>query len=88
MVKKKEKDKHMKQSIIIPYYKNKQELYFTLNLLFKSIPQDIEVIVVANNSNSYELDITYPNCKILKFNQALLYSKAANIGVQNATGDI
>lgn len=78
----------MKQSIIIPYYKNKQELYFALNLLFKNIPQNIEVIVVANNPNSCELDITYPNCKILKYNTALLYSKAANIGVQNASGDI
>lgn len=78
----------MKQSIIIPYYKNKQELYFVLDLLFTNIPQEVEVIIVANNSNSYELDISYPNCKILKFPRALLYSKAANIGVQNATGDI
>lgn len=78
----------MKQSIIIPYYKNKQELYFALDLLFKNIPQDVEVIIVANNSNPCELDISYPNCKIFKFNKALLYSKAANIGVENATGDI
>lgn len=78
----------MKQSIIIPYYKNKQELYFSLDLLFRDIPPEIEVIIVANNPNPSELDISYPNCKILKFNEALLYSKAANIGVQNATGDI
>ena len=78
----------MKQSIIIPYYKNKQELYFILDLLFKNTPQGVEVIIVANNYSSYELDISYPNCKILKFNEALLYSKAANIGVENATGDI
>lgn len=78
----------MKQSIIIPYYKNKQELYFSLSLLFKNIPQEVEVIIIANNPNPSELDITYPNCKIFKYNKALLYSKAANIGVQNATGDI
>lgn len=78
----------MKQSIIIPYYKNKQELYFSLNLLFRDIPPSIEIIIVANNPNPSELDISYPNCKILKFNEALLYSKAVNIGVQNATGDI
>ncbi len=78
----------MKQSIIIPYYKNKQELYFSLSLLFKNIPPEIEIIIIANNSNPYERDISYPNCKILKFSKALLYSKAVNIGVQNATGDI
>lgn len=78
----------MKQSIIIPYYKNKQELYFSLDLLFRDISSAIEIIIVANNPNPSELDISYPNCKILKFGDALLYSKAANIGVQNATGDI
>ena len=78
----------MKQSIIIPYYKNKQELYFSLNLLFKYLPKEVEVIIVANNYNPQELDISFPNCKILKYNRSLLYSKAANIGVQNATGDI
>lgn len=78
----------MKQSIIIPYYKNKQELYFCLNLLFKNTPSQIEIIIVANNSNSSELDISFPNCKILRFEKELLYSKAANIGVQNAKGDI
>ncbi len=78
----------MKQSIIIPYYKNKLELYFSLNLLFKYLPKEVEVIIVANNYNPLELDISFPNCKILKYNRSLLYSKAANIGVQNATGDI
>lgn len=39
----------MKQSIIIPYYKNKQELLFSLNLLHKYLPKDVEVIIVANN---------------------------------------
>lgn len=78
----------MKQSIIIPYYKNKRELYFSLDLLFKDIPSEVEIIIVANNPDPTELNISYPNCKILKFEKALLYSKAANIGVQTATGDI
>ncbi|MDO5556439.1 MAG: glycosyltransferase [Clostridia bacterium] len=78
----------MKQSIIIPYYKNKQELYFVLNLLFENLPQDVEIIVVANNPNSSEREISYSNCKIIKIDKALLYSKAANIGVAHATGDI
>ena len=80
----------MKQSIIIPYYKNKNELSFNLRLLQQYTPKEVEIIVVANNPNSFELEIenSYPNCTILKYNQALLYSKAANIGVEYASGEI
>lgn len=78
----------MKQSIIIPYYKNKQELLFSLNLLHKYLPKDVEVIVVANNPNTDEIDISFEDYIVLKFPCALLYSKAANIGVKYASGDI
>lgn len=78
----------MKQSVIIPYYKNKQELLFSLNLLQKHLPKDVEVIIVANNSNEDEIDISFKNYTILKYPYALLYSKAANIGVENASGDV
>lgn len=86
--KRRRRNKRMKQSIIIPYYKNKNELYFMLNTLFKYIPKNIEIIIVANNSDSTALDIKYPCCTILKYNQSLLYSKAANIGVDYASGEI
>lgn len=78
----------MKQSIIIPYYKNKKELFFMLDLLFQYTPSNVEIIIVANNSNESETNISYPNCKVLRYNQALLYSKAANIGVAEASGEI
>lgn len=78
----------MKQSIIIPYYKNKQELLFSLNLLHKYLTKDVEVIIVANNPNTDEIDISFEDYIVLKFPCALLYSKAANIGVKYASGDI
>ena len=76
------------QSIIIPFYNNKSELYFTLNLISKNTPSEVEIIIVANNDDSNELDISFPNCKILKYNSPLLYSKAVNIGVEAASGEI
>lgn len=78
----------MKQSIIIPYYKNKQELLFSLNLLHKYLPTDVEVIIVANNPSRDEIDISFKNYMVLKYQCALLYSKAANIGVEHASGEI
>lgn len=78
----------MKQSIVIPYYKNKQELLFMLKLLKNTIPEDVEVIIVANNSDSRETDISFENYTVLKYPCALLYSKAANIGVEHASGEI
>ena len=41
----------MRQSIVIPYYKNKNELYFMLDTLFKNTPENIEIVIVANNSD-------------------------------------
>ena len=49
--------KKYKQSIIIAYHKNKDLLYYTLELLIKTIPNYIEVIIVANNVDSTEIDI-------------------------------
>lgn len=78
----------MKQSIIIPFYKNKKELYFTLDLIKKYTPPDVEIVVVANNYDAKEIDVNYQNCNILKYNKSLLYARAANIGVNEASGEI
>lgn len=79
-----------KQSIIILYHKNRVMLEHSLSTLLKTIPKDIEIIIVANNSNKEEikLDFKHPNIKIIQIKQDLLYSKAANIGVDAASGDI
>lgn len=79
-----------KQSIIIPYYKNSDQLQYTLNLVSSTVPASVEIIVVANNPDKRELDICVDTerVKVIKIPQALLYSKAANIGVEAASGKI
>lgn len=79
-----------KQSIIIAYHKNKELLYYVLKLLLHTVPNNVEIIVIANNSNKNEIDIEYlaPQVKIHKIPKSLLYSEAMNLGVSLASGDI
>lgn len=86
---KRTKDEY-KQSIIIPYHKNKDMLYYILKLLINTIPQDVEIIVVANNSDTRQIEIEYKDSrvKVYKIPKSLLYSEAMNIGVSYCTGEI
>lgn len=78
----------MKYSIIIPYHSNKMLLYLCVNTLLKTIPEDVEVIVVANNNNPEELEIKLPGCcTLLKFNDSMYYPRAVNLGVSAAHGE-
>lgn len=79
-----------KDSIIILYHKNKSLLEFSLKTLVQTIPKGIEIIIVANNKNTFELDIqfNYPNLNIIRIPKDLLYSEAANLGVKEASGEI
>ena len=36
-----------KQSIIIAYHKNKELLYYVLKLLLQTVPNNVEIIVIA-----------------------------------------
>lgn len=83
-------NENYKQSIIIPYHKNKEMLYFVLKLLIETTPQDVEIIIIANNSDIKQIEIEYDNCrvKIYKIAKSLLYSEAMNIGVSYANGEI
>ena len=79
----------MKQSIVMPYHRNKQMLLYTLALLDKFLPTEVEIIVVGNNDSSEELSFNLPKrFRFIKINKALLYSKAVNLGVQEAQGEI
>ena len=82
--------KKYKQSIIIAYHKNKDLLYYTLELWIKTIPNYVEVIIVANNVDSTEIDIKsdFSQVKIIKIQKNLLYSEAMNMGVEKANGEI
>lgn len=79
----------MKQSIIMPYHRNREMLFYTLELLERNVPQEVEIIVVGNNDNPAELDFDLPKrFRFIKIPQALLYSKAVNLGVEESSGEI
>jgi len=78
------------QSIIIPYHKDKKMIRFNIELLIQTIPSDVEIVIVGNNTNESELDISFPytNVKYYKVKSNLFYPKAINQGVRLSSGDI
>lgn len=79
----------MKQSIIMPYHRNKAMLIYTLELLNKFLPLEVEIIVVGNNDSTDELAFDLPKrFRFIKINESLLYSKAVNLGVKEAHGEV
>lgn len=79
----------MKQSVIMPYHRNKEMLLYVLELLNKTLPTEVEIIVVGNNDNPEELSFDLPKrFRFIKVNKSLLYSKAVNLGAQEAQGEI
>lgn len=78
----------MKHSIVIPYHSNQNLLSICLDKLFETIPDETEVIVIANNPDFRTLDIHVPNrCTLLKFDHTLYYPRAVNIGADAAHGE-
>lgn len=78
-----------KQSIIIPYHRNKEMLLYTTDLLSRIIPTEVEIIVVGNNNNLNELEVDLPDRFIyLKYSKSMLYSQTVNEGVAHASGEI
>lgn len=80
----------MKQSIIIPYHKDKEMIQYNVKTLIESIPKDVEVIIIGNNYNENELDVDfpYPNCMYYTVRENLFYPKAINLGVSKSSGEI
>ncbi len=80
----------MKQSIIITYHKNKDMLMFCIQRLLKTVPDDVEIVIVGNNINKSELDIDLSGtrCVYHYVYKNLQYPKAINLGVQKCTGEI
>ena len=83
-------EKHLKQSIIIPYHKDKNMITYNIKTLVESVSEDIEIIIVGNNYNTKELEVDFPykNCRYYKIYQNLYYPKAINYGVSKSEGDI
>lgn len=81
--------KNPKQSIIMPYHRNKDMLLYTTSLLERIISPEVEIIIVGNNNNPSELDVKLSErFTYLKYNQSMLYSKSVNAGVAFASGEI
>lgn len=80
----------MKESIIIPYHKDKEMISYNVSILVSTVPQDVEIIIIGNNYNENELDISFPydNVFYYKVNENLYYPKAINLGVSKSSGDI
>lgn len=70
-------------SIVIPFHSNINILTNCVDSLIKTTPDDTEIIIIANNRNPDEINISfpYPNVHVKKYNCELLYPKAVNIGV-------
>ncbi len=78
-----------KQSIIMPYHRNKEMLLYTTNLLNQIVSPEVEIIIVGNNDNINELDVSLSERFVyLKYHKSLLYSKTVNEGVLHASGEI
>lgn len=81
----------MKQtySIVIPYHSGQTFLINCVNSLQRTIPDKTEIIIIANNYDKRELEISFPydNVKIHRYNEDMLYPKAVNTGVSLAKSD-
>src|SRR5436853_4225233 len=74
-------------SIIIPYHSNKTYLTLSLQSLQKSVPDDVEIIVVVNNFQNHEnFVIDEKRFKVLNTEGTIGYSKAINLGAEASKG--
>lgn len=78
----------MDYSIIIPYHSNEYFLKLCLSSLNRTLPEDVEIVVVANNKN---LEREFPQIdekkiRVIKIKQNIGYSQAINYGAQEANG--
>ena len=81
-------------SIIIPNMEHKETLQTCVESLFKvNTYNNIEIIIVENNSNSSEifdyykyLEDKYQNIKVVKWEREFNYSALNNFGVKHASG--
>lgn len=74
-------------TIVIPYF-NGQE---TINKLLDSIPADIPVIVVDDQSDEpahYHLNTNHPNTTLIEMQEKGYFSGAINTGIASCSGDV
>lgn len=73
-------------SIIIPFHRNKNMLMTSLSTLESTIPNDVEVIIVANNQDPNEIDIKLSDRYTLyRIFSDIMWPGAINFGVEHST---
>lgn len=78
----------MKYSIIIPFHSNKGLLEVCVQAVAHTVPEDTEIIIVANNYGASKLDLPVPKTyTVLNIDRPLYYPRAVNLGAQAAHGE-
>ena len=65
-------------------------LSYCLKCIRRTVPEDIEIIIVGNNVHAEELEFTVddPRCRILRFPNNIQYPRAVNFGIEQCRGEI
>ncbi|KIX11612.1 glycosyltransferase [Dethiosulfatarculus sandiegensis] len=77
-------------SIIVPHHSNQIGLQYCLRALRKTVPAEVEILVIANNSRISETGsaIAKKYARVVEVEENLGYSGAVNLGAQQARGEI
>lgn len=80
----------MRVSIVIPFHSNSRLLDACVSTLIKTVPEDIEIVLVKNNSDEKEIfgDVYPQRIRNISIGKSLGYSRAVNYGVGECSGDI
>ena len=79
-------------SVIIPYYKDKENIYYSVNSALKQIYKKIEIIIIddENSENSINVLSKFKSkkIKIFKTKKNLGVAKARNLGINKSKGEL
>ncbi len=82
----------IKYSVIVPFHSNLNLLTLCIDSLLKTLDcSESEIIIVDNNANGSQIDSEWElgkRCTIITRDSNLMYSKAINLGVEYAHGEI
>lgn len=77
-------------TVIVPHHSNRTGLEFCLKSLRETIPREVEIIVIANNSriDHAATEFAEQYGRVVRIEKNLGYSGAINLGVQEAKGSL
>jgi GT2 family glycosyltransferase len=79
----------MRTSIIVPHHSNRVGLSYCLRALRQTVPRDVEILVIANNSRISETGAKRASklARVISVEENLGYSGAINLGAEKASGE-